>query len=91
MPLLNTLAALETTPNVERVGLSGGHLHAITTPDTHTAQSLHTILSGQGISAAAITQVDLTLEDVFIALAGPQAQLPRDVIEEPMTSPTGTD
>ena len=91
VPLLNTLAALETTPDVVRVGLSGGHLRAITAPDTHTAQSLHAILSGQGISAAAITQIDLTLEDVFIALAGPQAQLPRDVIKEPLTSPTVAD
>ncbi len=67
--LLPALAALEKCPCVLRAGLSGDHLRAIT-PAGVEAHELQTQLSQAGIQVARIEQVEPTLEDVFLALAG---------------------
>jgi len=69
-PLLPALEALEALPGVQQAGLLGNHLHALTARGAHTAASL-----GQALSAFApqVSAAEVTLEDVFMALARPQA------------------
>ncbi len=67
-PLLNSLAALEASPLVKRVRLSGDHLSALTHLNTQSAQ-LQAQLSQAGCTSMEINQVEPTLEDVFLALS----------------------
>jgi ABC-2 type transport system ATP-binding protein len=68
-PLLPALEALQRMPGVARAGLAGDHLRAITTA-VPSAAALGGALTGAGIAVSAIEQVEPTLEDVFLALAG---------------------
>jgi len=68
-PLISALASLERCPCVQRAGLAGDHLRAITPPDA-TAPSLASCLEGDGIRVLRLEQVEPTLEDVFLALTG---------------------
>lgn len=70
-PLLPALAALEHCPCVLRAGLAGDHLRAITPPEI-TAPTLAAQLKQDGIKLLSLEQVEPTLEDVFLALAGPK-------------------
>ena len=55
---------------MERAGLLGDHLHAITYHGAHTADSLRTALSGCGFENALVEESEPTLEDVFVTLVG---------------------
>jgi ABC-2 type transport system ATP-binding protein len=68
--LVAALAALHGVPGVVRAGLASDRLRAITAPDAHTAESLRGALVNVGFDRAQVEQVEPTLEDVFIALAG---------------------
>lgn len=68
-PLLPALDALQRVPDVARAGLAGDHLRAITT-GVPSAAALSGALTGAGIAVSAIEQVEPTLEDVFLSLAG---------------------
>ena len=68
-PLISVLDALHVLPGVEHAGLLGDHLHAITTPGAHTADSLRAALSHAGFPDAHVEQAEVTLEDVFTELA----------------------
>jgi ABC-2 type transport system ATP-binding protein len=67
--LLPALSALEQCPCVLRAGLVSDHLRAITPPDV-PARSLLSHLKQAGITGARLEQVEPTLEDVFLTLAG---------------------
>lgn len=69
-PLIPVLDALTALPNIQHAGLLGDHLHAITAPGTHTADSLHVALAERGFRDVHIEPAEVTLEDVFIELAG---------------------
>jgi hypothetical protein len=66
IPVLDTLLALS---GVEHAGLLGDHLHAITAPGAHTADSLRAALRQAGFPNAHVEQAEVTLEDVFTELA----------------------
>jgi ABC-type uncharacterized transport system ATPase subunit len=68
--LVAALAALHEVPGVVRAGLASDRLRAITAPEAHTAESLRAALVSAGFAAAQVEQIEPTLEDVFIALAG---------------------
>ena len=68
--LVAALAALHDVPGVVRAGLASDRLRAITAPDAHTAESLRAAMASAGFAEAQVEQVEPTLEDVFIALAG---------------------
>ncbi len=68
--LVAALSALHEVPGVMRAGLSSDRLRAITAPDAHTAESLQAVMVSAGFAKALVEQVEPTLEDVFIALAG---------------------
>jgi len=68
-PLLGALEALEAAPGVRYTGLLGDHLHAITEPGVHSAESLRARLAEAGFGAAMVEPAEITLEDVFIELA----------------------
>jgi ABC-2 type transport system ATP-binding protein len=68
--LMTALSALHEVPGVVRAGLASDRLRAITAPDAHTAESLTAAMVGAGFANAQVEQVEPTLEDVFIALAG---------------------
>jgi ABC-2 type transport system ATP-binding protein len=68
-PLIPVLDALSALPGVERAGLLGDHLHAITRPEAHTAATLRAALAGAGFPEAHVEQAEVTLEDVFTELA----------------------
>jgi ABC-2 type transport system ATP-binding protein len=68
--LVAALSVLHDVPGVVRAGLASDRLRAITAPDAHTAESLRGAMVGAGFSDAQVEQVEPTLEDVFIALAG---------------------
>jgi len=67
-PLLPALEALEATPGIERAGLLGDHLHAITLPVSHTAATLRAQLARSGFPDARVDAAEVTLEDVFTTL-----------------------
>jgi ABC-2 type transport system ATP-binding protein len=67
-PMLETLDALESLPEVIRSGLSADHLRAITGPDV-AAGSIEAALKARGLQQIAVTAAEATLEDVFLALA----------------------
>ncbi len=71
-PLINALDALAALPGVRYTGLLGDHLHSITAPNAHTAQSLRAALAGAGFAEALVEPAEVTLEDVFVALAAPE-------------------
>jgi ABC-2 type transport system ATP-binding protein len=68
-PLIPVLDALAALPGVAHAGLLGDHLHAITHPNAHTADSLRAALARAGIADAHVEQAEVTLEDVFTELA----------------------
>ncbi len=68
-PMIDALRLLQGTPAVTRAGLAGDHLRAITDAAT-TAADLSAVLVGGGVQVARLEQVEPTLEDVFLALAG---------------------
>jgi ABC-2 type transport system ATP-binding protein len=68
-PLLPALAALERCPCVLRAGLAGDHLRAITPRET-SAPVLAAQIEQDGVRLISLEQVEPTLEDVFLALAG---------------------
>jgi ABC-2 type transport system ATP-binding protein len=71
-PLINALDLLAALPGVKYAGLLGDHLHAITAPAAHTADSLQAVLLGAGLAAPSVEPAEVTLEDVFTELAGRQ-------------------
>jgi ABC-2 type transport system ATP-binding protein len=68
-PLMTALDVLAALPGVRQAGLLGDHLHAITAPGTHTAESLQAALQAAGFAAAQVEAAEVTLEDVFTELA----------------------
>lgn len=68
-PLLPALRALEGAPHVQRAGLAGDHLRALT-PESASEADLRIALDAAGVQTALIEPVQPTLEDVFLALAG---------------------
>jgi len=68
--LIAALDLLAGLPGVTYAGLLGDHLHAITVPQAHTAESLRAALAAAGLTTSAIDPAEVTLEDVFTALAG---------------------
>jgi ABC-2 type transport system ATP-binding protein len=68
--LVAALSALHEVPGVVRAGLASDRLRAITAPDAHTAKSLQAAMVSAGFADVQVEQVEPTLEDVFIALAG---------------------
>jgi ABC-2 type transport system ATP-binding protein len=69
-PLIAALDDLAALPGVRYAGLLGDHLHAITAPGAHTAETLAAALAAAGLSAPAVEPAEVTLEDVFTELAG---------------------
>lgn len=69
-PLLPALDALATVAGVVQTTLRGDHLHAITNAGVHTADSLQSALSAQGLTVTDVTETEPTLEDVFLTLIG---------------------
>jgi ABC-2 type transport system ATP-binding protein len=72
-PMIPVLDALARLPGVERAGLLGDHLHAITAPGAHTAESLRAALAALGFGGLELEPAEVTLEDVFTELAGHSA------------------
>ena len=68
-PLISVLNTLQTLPGVAHAGLLGDHLHAITAPGAHSADSLRAALHQAGFADAQVEQAEVTLEDVFTELA----------------------
>ncbi|NTU64637.1 MAG: hypothetical protein HGB05_14860, partial [Chloroflexi bacterium] len=68
--LVAALSALHDLPGVVRAGLASDRLRAITAPNAHSAQSLRAAMVSAGFAEAQVEQVEPTLEDVFVALAG---------------------
>jgi ABC-2 type transport system ATP-binding protein len=68
-PLIPALASLARCPCVQRAGLAGDHLRAITPRET-AADDIAGRLAQDGIHLLRMEQVEPTLEDVFLALAG---------------------
>jgi ABC-2 type transport system ATP-binding protein len=68
-PLMPVLDALHAAPGLDYVGLLGDHLHAITASGAHTADSLRALLARAGFPDAHVEASEVTLEDVFTALA----------------------
>jgi len=73
--LITALTALHDVPGVVRAGLASDQLRVITAPNTHTGESLLNVMKNAGFPDAKVEQVEPTLEDVFIALAGHDATL----------------
>jgi drug efflux transport system ATP-binding protein len=67
-PLLEALDALQRLPFVQRAGLAGDHLRAVTGNDP-TAQDIERGLHELGIAEVRVEAIEPTLEDVFLALA----------------------
>ena len=72
--LVDALAALHDIPGVTRAGLASDRLRAITAPRAHTQTTLQAAMVSAGFPEAQVEQVEPTLEDVFIALAGHGAE-----------------
>ncbi len=68
-PLLAALATLETVPGVLRVGLAGDHLRVVTREEV-SGRDLRAALRQAGHRLHALAEVEPSLEDVFLALAG---------------------
>lgn len=68
-PLLPSLDRLASHPAVQRAGLAGDHLRAITSPGIQAVE-LQRWVARSGKEAVRVEKVEPSLEDVFIALAG---------------------
>jgi ABC-2 type transport system ATP-binding protein len=68
-PMLEALETLEALPEIARAGLAGNHLRAITDRSV-SAHDLQARLADQGLQGSSVVQIEPTLEDVFLALAG---------------------
>jgi ABC-2 type transport system ATP-binding protein len=68
--LIAALTELHDVPGVVRAGLASDRLRVITAPEAHSLESLQSVMKTAGFAEARIEQVEPTLEDVFIALAG---------------------
>lgn len=68
-PLLPALHALERLAWVERAGLAGDHLRALTVSAAHGEGALRAALEQAGVHVARITRAEVSLEDVFLTLA----------------------
>lgn len=68
-PLLPALQALERLDWVERAGLAGDHLRALTVSAAHGAAELRAALERAGAQPTRIERAEPSLEDVFLALA----------------------
>jgi ABC-2 type transport system ATP-binding protein len=67
-PMLEALETLQALPFVDRAGLAGDHLRAITAaPDQEAA--LRRALEGRGLTVASVAPAEPSLEDVFLTLA----------------------
>ena len=79
-PLIELLERLAATPGVTRAGLLGDHLHLITERGRHTAESLRAAAARPAVQ---VEPADITLEDVFTALAGraPSPAVPADAAQ----------
>jgi ABC-2 type transport system ATP-binding protein len=71
-PLLDGLAAMETSPLVLRAGLAGDHLRVIIKEGADLAQ-LNRTMADAGVEMRAIQAGEASLEDVFIQLAKGEA------------------
>ncbi|MEO8082603.1 MAG: ABC transporter ATP-binding protein [Ardenticatenales bacterium] len=69
-PLLPLLDALGRIGGIEQFRLLGDHAHAVTVRGAHDEASLTAALRGLGIADAVVRAAEVTLEDVFMALAG---------------------
>lgn len=69
-PLLPLLEALGRIEGVANVSLLGDHAHAVTRQGAHDAASLRAALAGVGFGDVVVREAEVTLEDVFTALAG---------------------
>jgi ABC-2 type transport system ATP-binding protein len=69
LTLIPVLDALHRAPGLDYVGLLGDHLHAITTPGAHSAESLQALLTQAGFPNVQVEASEVTLEDVFTELA----------------------
>jgi ABC-2 type transport system ATP-binding protein len=67
-PLLEALDALQRLPFVQRTGLAGDHLRAVT-DNRSSAEDIERSLLALGIAQARAEAVEPTLEDVFLTLA----------------------
>jgi ABC-2 type transport system ATP-binding protein len=67
-PLLEALDALQRIPLVERAGLAGDHLRAMTRRGV-LGETLRSALDGEGVQVTAVNLAEPTLEDVFLTLA----------------------
>ena len=68
-PMLPALEALQRLSRVQRAGLAGDHLRAITDADV-SAADLEAGLSASDLHAFRVERAEPTLEDVFLTLAG---------------------
>ncbi len=68
-PMLPALEALQGMSAVQRAGLAGDHLRAITGRETSPAD-LEAGLAARGLHAFRVERAEPTLEDVFLTLAG---------------------
>lgn len=68
-PLLTALAALQATPEVIEVDLQGDRLRVQTKGEAGGEALLRTVLDAAGCTVTSLTPGEVTLEDVFLALA----------------------
>ena len=67
--LVTALDVLDSIPGVIRSGLISNHLRAITPPDMKLEELKNALLSAE-VKVIQVEQVEPSLEDVFLALAG---------------------
>ncbi len=68
-PLLTALAALQATPEVIEADLQGDRLRVQTKGEAGGEALLRTVLDAAGCTVTSLTPGEVTLEDVFLALA----------------------
>ena len=83
-PLLPALESIERFPGIRRAGLLGDRVHAIARRGAYTAEDLGARLADAGFSATRVAAAEVSLEDVFSALA--TSADPDDA--PPLASPT---
>jgi ABC-2 type transport system ATP-binding protein len=72
-PVTAMLDRLSALPGVSQVSLLGDHIHLITDRGAQTAESIRRAAAEVGSMVIEVEHAEVTLEDVFIALAGPSA------------------